>query len=216
MDSSIYRKLEGFKSFANLNESEIKRIIQNSSIYDFNRKRTLYFQGDNANTVYFILKGSIDQIKYRTDFSTAKIGVLQEGDWTGIPEVLSNAPYLADAITSAHSQLLSIAKANFTRLLEIKKFEEYILRYISKSYFALHSQLEYHTPMQKLIEFFKLHAEEPGKKPITINITQDSLADFLGFARETINRNLKVLEKKGIISISRGKIKIIKKFNNSL
>ena len=213
MIADLHKRLRNCKSFSNLNDDELKEIIQNSSIYDFNRQRTLYYQGDKANTVYLVLKGRIDKIKYRSDYSSIKIGTLQEDDWTGIPEVLANASYLSDAITYVNSKLLSISRNNFIKLLEIKKFENYILRYVSKSFFSLHSQLEHYTPLQKIIEFLKLNIDSADSsnaktKNIVIDITQDNLSDFLGFTRETINRNLKVLEKKGVISISRGKIEI--------
>ncbi len=207
----LFKRLKNYRNFSYLNDEELKKVIQNSSIYDFNRQRTLYYQGDKANTVYFIIKGRIDKIKYRADYSSIKIRTLQRDDWSGIPEVLSNATYLTDAIAYANSQLLSIAKNNFLKLLEIKKFENNILKYMSKDYFFLHSHLEHYTPLQKIIEFLKIHVNETDSiknRIITIDITQEKLADFLGFTRETINRNLKTLEKRRIISISRGKIEI--------
>jgi len=157
--------------------------------------------------------GKIDRIKYRSDYTSMKIRTLEEGEWTGIPEVISGSIYLTDALVYKDSRLLSINCNYFLKLLEIKKFEDYILKYITKDYFLLHSQLENYTPMQKIVQFFKIKMDslvenKRDQRDFVIDITQESLADFLGFARETINRNLKILEKKGIISISRGRIKI--------
>lgn len=141
------------------------------------------------------------------------LGRIEPGEWLGLAEAISEGPYLIDAITEEKSEVMYIYKNNFKKLLEIPAFKEMILKYIARNFYSIHSNLETHTPMQKIVDFFTAKISSFGKRDkksnnYIIDMTQEALAESIGFTRETVNKHLHFLQKRGIITISRGQIEI--------
>ena len=79
-----------------------------------------------------------------------------------------------------------------------KRFEE-LLNFIN--------EVSFHSVDARLIELLKKKSLASTNKEL--NITHQQLAEDLGTAREVVSRLLKQMENKGLIKLSRGKIRII-------
>jgi CRP/FNR family transcriptional regulator, cyclic AMP receptor protein len=211
---NVFDLLKTYKSFSRLTESEIIKIINLSMVKSFRKGMVLFYQGDRAEGVYFILSGRIDIIKYRSDESSVILNKFDQGRWLGLPENIAEGPYLTDALVEEKSELLYIQKNSFKSLLNLPGFSRMILKTISHDYFSLHANLETNSPLQKIIKYFKAYIRtykdnNVNSGSMIIEITQENLAASIGFTRETVNKHLSDLQKKNIISLSRGKIEVI-------
>jgi CRP/FNR family transcriptional regulator, cyclic AMP receptor protein len=211
---NLFDLLKTYKSFSKLFESEIIRIINNSMVRSFRKGMILFYQGDRADGIYFIISGRINIIKYRSDESSVILNKLEKGKWLGLPENIAEGPYLTDALVEEKSELLYIQKNYFKSLLDLPGFSRMILNTISFDYFSLHANLETNSPLQKIIKYLKAYIctykdHNVNSGSMIIEITQEDLAASIGFSRETVNKHLSDLQKKNIISLSRGKIEVI-------
>ncbi len=211
---NLFEQLKTYKSFSILADSEIIKIINLSIVRSFRKGMILFYQGDRAAGIYFILSGRINIIKYRSDESSVILNKLENGKWLGLAENIADGPYLTDALVDEKSELLCIQKNYFKSLLVISGFSRMILNTISLDYFSLHANLETNSPMQKIVRYLKAYTrtykdQNDNSGSMMIEITQEDLAASIGFTRETVNKHLNDLQKKSVISLSRGKIEVI-------
>ena len=90
-----------------------------------------------------------------------------------------------------------------------------VIKFQAREYYQIHGELEYRSPMEKIMNYLLAWIKSFEKKDkksgnFIIDITQETLAETVGFTRETVNKHLHELQDKGIISIGRGKIEITK------
>jgi CRP/FNR family transcriptional regulator, cyclic AMP receptor protein len=211
---NLFDQLKTYKSFSKLVDSELIWIINLSMVRSIRKGMILFYQGDKTDGVYFILSGRVNVIKYRSDESSLILNKLENGKWLALAENIADGPYLTDALVEEKSELLYIQKNNFKKLLELSGFCKIILSTISLDYYSLHANLETNSPLQKILRYFKAYIRtykdyNDNSGSMTIEITQEDLAASIGFTRETVNKHLSELQKKNIISLSRGKIEVM-------
>lgn len=205
----LLEKLKSLKDFSHVNDINLIEFIKKVEFYKYREGRVLYYQGDQAEFIYLILSGMAKKIKYRSDYSSILVGRASSGDWLGLSEVILKGQYLVDVILEKDSELIKISKRNLSLLIQNNFIKDIIIYHLSKNYYHIHSNLETFTPMEKIINFIKAKLELDNKKNFIIDITQESLAEFIGYTRETVNKCLKILENKKTINIKRGQIEII-------
>jgi len=212
--NEFLEKLQGIVNFSGLNKLDLLNIVKCSYLRSCRKEMSLYYQGEPAETVYLIIIGTLKIVKYRADESSLILEKTGPGEWIGLSEVIANGPYLTDAVTEEQCEMLCFSKNNFKLLLKIPLFQNKITEYLARHYYTLHANLESRTPLQKIVRFFRARIESFETRDITtgnliIEITQEALAESIGYTRETTNKHLKELEDKKVIRLLRGKIEII-------
>lgn len=210
----LYNKLRSLKIFNPFNDIKLKELVNYSHVYTYRKNKILFYQGDNADKVFFILQGTLKSIKYRDDETSLVLKILKPGDWIGISEVIANGPYLSDVQAEETSEVLCIMKSNFKSILKDNQIKDFFFKLIAKEYYTVHTHLETHTPMQKIIRYFIAQTETFAYKNqktgnYSIKITQENLAEIVGYTRETVNKHLQQLQDKEIIILTRGNIEIL-------
>lgn len=206
--------LQGNAQFSGLNKPELLNIVKGSYLRAVRKEMSLYYQGEPAETVYLTISGTLKKVKYRADESSLILERTGPGEWLGLPEVIANGPYLTDAVTEVQCELLCFSKINFKLLMKMPPFQNKLTEYLARHYYTLHANLESRTPLQKIVRFFRARIETFETRDMTtgnyiIEITQEALAESIGFTRETTNKHLKELEDKKVIRLLRGRIEIV-------
>jgi CRP-like cAMP-binding protein len=210
----LEKKLRTFPCFSALDETARADFLQYGTRMPLKKGRTLFYQGDKAESVSLVLSGEMKKIKTRADGTSLILGIVQEGGWLGLPEMLAEGLYLTDCVAEDGSEVLSLFRNQFNRFLRIPKFQDAVNKIIARDFYALHSYIDVTSPLRKITDFFRAKIEtfrekDPVSKDWVINMTQDELAEIVGFTRETVNKHLKILESKGIIRIGRAQIMIM-------
>ncbi len=81
---------------------------------------------------------------------------------------------------------------------------------LAGEFYRIHESLEKRGPREKLIAFLSARMESfgiPGM-PHRVEITQEQIAEVVGYTRETVNRHLKELEGEKRIALVRGAVEI--------
>jgi len=186
-----------------MEDTDIGKIIEFSSYRSFRRGKVLYYQSDRADVVYFVLKGSVRKIKFRSDETTIFLGHESPGAWLGIAEVVMNSVYLYDVLAEESTEVLSFSSHNFHILLQNARFKQLILKELARNLYLLHGHIELNQPLGKLISFILTNAIIHGEK-YRLTATQETISREIGVTRETVNKYLNRLQEDGLIRIGRG------------
>jgi CRP/FNR family cyclic AMP-dependent transcriptional regulator len=181
-------------------------------ILQFHKDQNVFAQGDVADTIFYIQKGSVKLTVLSEHGKEAVVGILEPGQFFG-EGCLSGHP-LRIATTTAMEECVinSITKkAMITLLHEEPKFSElfiaYLLRRNSRIEEDLIDQL-FNSSEKRLARLLFLLAhfgKEGSPQPMNPNISQETLADMIGTTRSRVSFFMNKFRKLGLISYN-GKI----------
>lgn len=162
---------------------------------------------DRVSQIYFLKKGRVTQTITSKDGETITIHVFQEGSFFPVAIALASKPnnFYFEATTNVEvsvaqtKSVLTFLKENPNSLFDLTTrlsraimglTERLEKQATVKAYQALSSMLYYLTN--------KFGQKDAGKS-YTLALTQTDLASWTGKTRETITRQMKILEKKKIV-----------------
>ena len=177
----------------------------------------LFRKGDEGTALYIIIKGRIKITVPSKLGDEITLAILNQGDFFGEMALLDSLPRSADATAVEETLLYVLNRSDFLSFLI---HNENAVRSIL---YALSSRLrktdDFLTEVcclnisarlaRRLLEMSEslIHENNPGSS-LELKLTQKDLASLLGTTRETINRELKILRDRGIVSTSRNLITI--------
>lgn len=177
----------------------------------------LFRKGDEGTALYIIIKGRIKITVPSKLGDEITLAILGQSDFFGEMALLDSLPRSADATAVEETLLYVLNRSDFLSFLI---HNENAVRAIL---YALSSRLrktdDFLTEVcflnisarlaRRLLEMSEslIHENKPGSS-MELKLTQKDLASLLGTTRETINRELKILRDRGIVSTSRNLITI--------
>jgi CRP-like cAMP-binding protein len=177
----------------------------------------LFRKGDEGTALYIIIKGRMKITVPSKLGDEITLAILSPGDFFGEMALLDSLPRSADATAMEETLLYVLNRSDFLSFLI---HNENAVRSIL---YALSSRLrktdDFLTEVcflnisarlaRRLLEMSEslIHENKPGSS-MELKLTQKDLASLLGTTRETINRELKILRDRGIVSTSRNLITI--------
>jgi CRP/FNR family transcriptional regulator len=164
---------------------------------------TLFAEGDDADSVYEIVHGTVRLYKLLPDGRRLITGFLSAGKLLGLaPEGV--CIYTAEAITDV--TLCRYKRSALDRLMdEAPGFAKRLLSVTSNELRAAQDQmllLGRKTAAEKVASFLLLMAEREGDDAdeIEVPMTRNDIADYLGLTVETVCRELTKLKQDGLIA----------------
>ena len=177
----------------------------------------LFRKGDEGTALYIIIKGRMKITVPSKLGDEITLAILSPGNFFGEMALLDSLPRSADATAVEETLLYVLNRSDFLSFLI---HNENAVRSIL---YALSSRLrktdDFLTEVcflnisarlaRRLLEMSEslIHENKPGSS-MELKLTQKDLASLLGTTRETINRELKILRDRGIVSTSRNLITI--------
>lgn len=214
--STLIHALKRIPFFASLTEEEHQGLAVLLRRKGIARGEILFREGDEGTALYIILEGRVKiSVSRRTDKVT--LALLGPGEFLGEMALLDGLPRSADATAMEDSQLYILNRKDFLAFLsnndhavrEILFSLSMRLRKTDKllaemCFLSLSTRLT-----GKLIELAEQQSPpEPGVQEHVLRISQHELGDIMGVSRESINKELKILRDKNILSTSRSCIVI--------
>ncbi len=193
---------------ANLRADDFEQIKKFGIIRRFKKKSIIFFQDDDSDALYFIKQG---QVKVQVLGKTGRINLLRilgPGEYFGELGLLDEKPRSTTIETLVDTQLIVVSKAQFlacltnntllfSRLIPVlterirNLTDELTISRISNAYICFRTNL------------YELASEQPdGTCLISQKFTQQELGDFVGTARENINRFIKALKQGGYLKVN--------------
>jgi CRP/FNR family transcriptional regulator, cyclic AMP receptor protein len=207
--------LEESPLFAVLTQQEKLLLFKNAVIQCYGRHQVLYKPGQNANNVYFLLKGIVkvaihaekkDIIKY-----VVRPGSLfGESFLTGDTQRRDFAYAMDDQVEVLEmdsNAVLNIMKGNFA-------FAQSLLHFIGERLRYTETQLEkvvLKDSKSRILEFLHQMGTEQGRRVgfetlVKHNMTHQDIADLTGTSRQMVTAVLNQLKRNNVLYFNRKKI----------
>jgi len=189
--------------------------LSHGRIRHYSPKQYLYFSGDEANTVYFLVTGSI-RLYLMGEFSEKNIRVLSPPVF--FPEVvLDGKPYPHAALCTEETEVLAIDRLTFVRFIENNPSVLWVFYHglaldLRRSYRQIRNLSLGDARLRLGAKIFAL-AHVHGKPSlngvlITIPLSATELAGMCSLARESVSRILGELKELKIIEIEKKAITV--------
>jgi CRP-like cAMP-binding protein len=164
------------------------------SILHCQRGRVVFYQGDPADSVYYIEKGRVELTVVSREGRHGVIGILESRDFFGEECLGGDSFRIATAKTIAPCLLMKIAKAPMRRLVhEAPSFGEIFISWLLSRNIRLQEDLAdelLNSAEKRLARALLLLADISGEgKPTAVipRISQETLAKMIGTSRQTVN-----------------------------
>ena len=188
-------------------------------IETFERSKTIFFPGDPAERVYFLLKGAVKLSRVYEAGEEITVALLRENSVFGVLSLItghkSDRFYHAVAFTPV--ELLSVPIEQVEKALKEKpELSMIMLRGLSSRILQTEMMIETlaHRDMgSRLVSFLLILCRDfgmPSSEGITIDLklSHQAIAEAIGSTRVTVTRLLGDLRQDGMISIHKKKITV--------
>ncbi len=184
--------------------------------YSFSGGESIYVQGDNSNTVYLVLKGSVKTFVLDEQGKELITGIYKADDIFGLVSFSQNISYKDYATALEDSDVVGIAKEMIKEVLVADpdlalSFMQYLSDSLTEAKKQL-LQMAYGSVRKKTASTLLRFAEKiPGDISGDIHVLRSDLASVAGIATETLIRTLSGFKNEGLIEIKNRDIRILDK-----
>lgn len=207
---NLARLLSANPFFASLGEEAVAALASLCVTRSLDVGRTLFVQGDPGDALYAVRRGQVRIVAETPDGRSTTLNLLGPGDVFGEVALLDGQPRTATAVAMEPTELFAILRRDFLAMIEQHpqiaiRLIEFLcarIRWLSRraeeaSFLSLEDRL-----LQRLAGLYEDYGSE-------ISVSQEALAQFVGAARESVNRQLQIWKREGLLGLSRGRIDIL-------
>jgi CRP/FNR family transcriptional regulator len=188
-----------------ISPNSASRLMAVSSLHRKKPGETVFSEGDDADSVYEVVRGMLRLCKILPDGRRQITGFLSAGQFLGLaPEGI--CVYTAEAITEV--TLCRYKRTAFDRLIdEVPGFAKRVLAVASHELSAAQNQmllLGRKAALEKVASFLLMMVEQAvddGDEAIGLPMTRSDIADYLGLTIETVSRTLTRLKHDRLIAL---------------
>ena len=203
-------ELLDYHCFLNLNDSEQEMITKSAKSIMLPSEQILYYSGDICKDVLFLKSGIVRIFIQPPEIGCEEMTLyeIQKGSQcvVNLFSAISSSPTLATAQTITPIEGWLLPKQTIIWLINnsesFRKFKMDIFNNRLNALIALLSDVKFSNIEQQLLNWLYVQGLD------TIKITHEKIASIIGVTRETVSRNLKKLEQKGHVQLSRGMIAV--------
>lgn len=200
--------------FADVPAEDVRRLLSIARRRTFRKGEVVFHRDDLAESLHLVVRGRF-AVRITTSGESALLDVLGPGDAFGELALL-----LPDARRSATMEALeegetrSVLRDDFARLqVEHPGVKDVLLRLLAQQLARASDRLveAHYTDAEsrvrrRLCELGERYATGEGEA--VVPLTQEDLADMAGTSRATVNRVLRDEERRDIVELARGRIRV--------
>ncbi|MDL5512388.1 response regulator [Arenibacter sp. M-2] len=215
LKKEIAKNMEGLNNF--LDEAtqymDMKSLSKDYPLKKYHKKEIIFWEGDNAHSLYFIEYGSVKTYKSTESGKEFVTGILGPGDFIGQLSLLnSNKVYVENATVLEDAELCAIPRKDFTKLL-------YGNSVVSQKFIGMISNNIMHL-QEQLVDMAYASVRKRAAKALLdlydkqvildkpnggIGIPREDFAGLIGTATETAIRTLSDFKEEGLIATDHGR-----------
>jgi CRP-like cAMP-binding protein len=185
----------------------LAKVGAGKQVLEFHKNQHVFAQGDIADAVFYIQKGRIKLTVLSEHGKEAVVAILESGQFFG--EGCMNGHPLRIATTTAMENcvITSITKAAMIAALHDEpKFSEMFIAYLLTRNGRIEEDLidqlfnSSERRLARLLLVLANFGKEGSPRPISPNISQETLADMIGTTRSRVSHFMNKFRKLGLIS----------------
>jgi CRP/FNR family transcriptional regulator, cyclic AMP receptor protein len=209
------RLFAGHALFGKLPPDDLDALLLHARLERYAAGRTIFTKGSPGRSMMAILKGSVRISTPSPAGPDIVLTILQPGEVFGEIALLDGADRTADARAVSDCELLSLDHRDFIPFLErradlcllLLRLLCQRLRQTDQQFEeAMFGRLDGRIAMALVRLAHGMPCSSPGC--ITLRITQQELAGMVGAARESVNKQLHVWQKEGVLRLGKRLIEI--------
>ena len=203
--------IELFPALRHAPEGQIRDILSKATLSSFPAEILIYSEGDTCSAIAFLLSGEIRVYKVAEGGREITLYEIGRGETCILNAscILAKTPYPANAVSLKEGSMLLVPADAFRRLMDtsedMRHFVFEIMNRRLTTVMALVEEVAFGRMDIRLKEYLSGKADHG-----VLRSTHQNIAYDLGTSREVVSRLLKDLERKGIVSLSRNEITLLK------
>lgn len=212
--------LKGVPLFQSLSTDDSEQLAASLRRRALKKGEVLFRKGDEGSSLYIVRSGIIKIVLPSKTGDEVSPALLAEGDFFGEMALLDGMTRSADAVALEPTELYALNRNDFLSFLTnneqaIRAIFSFLSMRLRKTDDLLEDVcfLNISTRLaRRLIELandYGHREEEDGPIQIDLRLTQRDLASMVGVTRESINKELRVLREKGLVSTTGNMIQIL-------
>lgn len=171
----------------------------------------LFRKKSEGTALYFVRQGAIKIVLPSRLGDERIVTIFTAGEFFGEMSLLDGMPRSADAVAVKESRVLILDRSDFLHFLKnnesaIKKILSTLSLRLRKTDELLEDLTFLNIPARfakKLLEIGETFGQRDGDSVrVSLKLSQQELADMVGATRESINKELRVLREKGLVTVS--------------
>lgn len=205
--------------FKGLSEEEINKVLEKLryQVKKYKQGEYVYFSGESIDSLNIVVKGSV-----RGEMTDFKGGIVKVEDIFA-PDAFAPAflfatenTLLVDVVANTYTEVMIIFKEDLLKLFHRNQqvLQNY-MRIISDKFVLMTSKMKFlslKTIRGKIAHYLLSREKRKNQnKKVRFLKSQEQLAEYFGVTRPSLSRELKSMEKEGIIELERKEIKILDK-----
>ena len=202
-----HESLDRFLNDAN-GIQELESLKGDKRTKKYNKKDTVFFEGDYPNFLYFIKSGKVKTSKMNEDGKDFVTGLFKEGDFFGFMALIRDSSHEESATVLEDCELSLIPKEDFVQLLHSsKEVSNKFITMLAGSVTEKQEELlnlAYDSVRKRVADaLVKLATtyKKDEKDQFSMAISRDDLAAIVGTSTESVIRTLSEFKSDGYISI---------------
>ena len=170
----------------------------------------VYAAGDPPNGIFALISGEIRVIQTTAEGRSALLMIASPGVWFGEAAMIDGQPRSSDAVAVGQAVVLQLSPAVFRRLTSDNSqhyaaFAGLVCQQYRKAMEYIVATADLPLPVrlaQRLVALVQTHGrQDRGAVIIGLHLSQENLAEMVGASRQSLNRALKALEARGMVSV---------------
>jgi CRP/FNR family cyclic AMP-dependent transcriptional regulator len=214
-DSSALSEKARFLSktplFSNLEPEDLEALAGRAQERPMRAGEMLFRRTEPGSSMIAILAGEVRIALPGTDGRDQVLRVLQAGDVFGEVALLDGGTRTADAVAQTNGRLLIVERRDLLQMLQ--EDQALALRIIillcdrlRATNWLLEAMLFHDAAARLATTLLMLSANRPGMR---LDVTQRTLGEMVGSARETVNKKLREWQGAGILALEPGRITVL-------
>ncbi|TCT12123.1 Crp/Fnr family transcriptional regulator [Natranaerovirga pectinivora] len=208
--------------FSNLDTNQILKVVNKIDHKSYKKGEILFSEGDIADRFFIVNKGSLKVYNYTKDGKEQILYILSESDFLGDLNLFKEGVFDYYAMALEDTALCTLNKQDFNHiLLENPEINLKILDYAYERITTLEKLIQtlntkdINTRLANLlINISKNFGIKKGKEiEITLPLSREDMASYLGLTRETVSRHLSDLQNQNIIKMIGNKKMVVLDMN---
>ena len=200
--------LENVPLFSGLSRTALAEVEQHGSIKTYRKNTIIMNQGDDTDSLYVILSGSVKVFVSGMDGREAVLNHQGKGEYFGDLALIDKQPRAASVITTESSKFMIITRADFMKCLSCNP--EIALNLIRPMTSRIRMLAQNVSSLALLDVYGRVAStllqqatENDAGELVTDKLTQQDIAGMVGASRAMVSRILKDLKTGGYISIEK-------------
>jgi CRP-like cAMP-binding protein len=220
--SAVNRRdlLAGISVFSSLEDDDLDRLVEITTLKQLQAKQTLFRKGDTAVALYGVMKGRLKASAAGADGKEVVFGLMDPGEVIGEIALLDSEPRSATVVAMEKAELLCLDRRDFLPFLEKHPGVAIELATVLASRLRKLSEVMedtlFLTLPSRLAKKILALANAYGRETedgivIQLKLPQQELGELVGTSRESINKQLRAWVEEGVVRVDRGYITVCRK-----